>query len=211
MLVAATIVTVRRWNAEHGKPARVIRITMPINVRPADQPQAIGNLSRIVPITVGPPGPAADAASLLADIARQASHAKGTAGPQVGLATRAIAAAWCPAKVKRWLVRAALRLAGPFLCDTAMLSNLGEITDPPDFSIPGAMTMAFSAPAHMPRGLSVGVVTVGKGMQIAIRYNRALLDDAAAARLGAGFAQALEELAGPAGDSSAQVYRRRQR
>ena len=82
-----------------------------------------------------------------------------------------------------------------------MLSNLGEITDPPDFSIPGAMTMAFSAPAHMPRGLSVGVVTVGKGMQIAIRYNRALLDDAAAARLGAGFAQALEELAGPADDA----------
>ncbi|MGO8959892.1 MAG: hypothetical protein ACLQFR_21355 [Streptosporangiaceae bacterium] len=202
VLVAATVMAVGRWNAGHRKPARVIRITMPINARPAEQSQAIGNLSRIVPITARPPGAAADAAALLTDIARQARNAKSTPGAQVGLATRGIAAAWCPATVKRWLVHTARRLVGPFVCDTAMLSNLGDVPDPPDFCVPGSITMAFSAPAQMPRGLSVGVVTAGKRMQIAIRYSRALLDDAAAARLGSSIAQALEELTGPAEGAS---------
>jgi NRPS condensation-like uncharacterized protein len=194
MLIAALILAVSRWNAEHGKPARPVRVTMPINARPADQQQAPGNHSRIVAVQVTAPAPADETPFLLMEVARQTKTARQTRGPQVGIATRALATAPCPTWLKRWLVRAALRLAGPALCDTAMLTNLGNIPDPPDFGLSGTPTMAFSVAAQMPRGISIAAITAGGRMQIGLRYNRALLDETAAARFAAGYQRALADI-----------------
>jgi len=60
--------------------------------------------------------------------------------------------------------------------------------------------MWFSTSAHMPRGLSVGAITVDGRLQLCFRYRRALLDDAAAGEFAAMYAAVLSRLsAGEAG------------
>jgi len=60
-----------------------------------------------------------------------------------------------PGRAERLAVRFALRAVGRVVCDSAMLTNLGNVADPPWSGHRGPVRMAFSAPAHMPRGLSV--------------------------------------------------------
>ena len=50
----------------------------------------------------------------------------------------------------------------------------------------------------MPRGISLATITAGGQPQLAMRYNRALLSDAAAARFLTEFGQAIGELTVPA-------------
>ena len=76
-----------------------------------------------------------------------------------------------------------------------MLSNLGNITDPPAFEALTATHMWFSTSAHMPRGLSVGAVTVGGRLHLCFRYRNALLDAAAGHEFAAEYAAALSALA----------------
>ena len=193
-LVTAIIATVGRWNAEHCQPARLIRVTVPFNTRMQLDPQAAGNHSRLVTIVARPPEPGEDLAPLLLDVARQVRTARQQPGPQLGASFRAVAAIWCPSIVKCSLVRAALRIAGPLVCDTVMMTNLGKVADPPDFGLRGDKTMAVSGQAQMPRGVSVAAITVDDKLQVAFRFNRALLDDAAADRFAAVFADALGEI-----------------
>ncbi|HYK28003.1 MAG TPA: hypothetical protein VEV61_08560 [Streptosporangiaceae bacterium] len=205
VLITALIATIGRWNLEHDRPARWIRITTPANARTPDEPHASGNLSRLVTISAMPPSPGSDLGTLLADVARQARRARQDAAPQIGVAGRILAGAPCPTAVKRLAVQIALRTAGRLVCDTAMLTNLGNVTDPPDFGLEGLVTMAFSAQAQMPRGLTVGVITAGGKLQLTLRYSKALLNETAAGKLGQQFLQALAQLANIAdGGESAQ-------
>ena len=55
--------------------------------------------------------------------------------------------------------------------------------------------MSLSTSAHMPRGLSVGAVTVGGRLHACFRYRSALLDDAAAGDFAAEYAAVLTSLA----------------
>ena len=55
-----------------------------------------------------------------------------------------------------------------------MLSNLGNVTEPPTFGTLTPTRMWFSTSAHMPRGLSVGAITVGGRLQLCFRYRNAL-------------------------------------
>jgi len=80
-------------------------------------------------------------------------------------------------------------------CDTSLLSNLGNVTEPPRFGSLVPERMWFSTTAHMPRGLSVGAVTVGGRLQVCFRYRHALLDEAAARDFAALYAAALHDTA----------------
>ncbi|HTX84518.1 MAG TPA: alpha-(1-_3)-arabinofuranosyltransferase family protein [Streptosporangiaceae bacterium] len=193
-LITSLIAAIGRWNAEHGRPARLIRITVPVNARKANELSSAGNRSRLVTIAALPPRGEGELWPLLLDVARQARQARQQPGPPLGAGFRALAAIWCPAAVKRWVVRAALRTVGPLVCDTVMLTNLGNVADPPDFGAPGDMTMAFSAQAQMPRGMCVAAITAGGRLQVVFRYNRALLDQTAAGRFAEMFATALDEI-----------------
>lgn len=182
-LAAALILAVGQWNSAHGRPVRPVAVTIPVNTRRPGTPFTAGNQSRLTTVRVPPLPPGAAAGPLLREVAAQARAARGAAGrPQIGWASRALAGRWCPAGARRRAVRLVLATAAPLLADTVMLSNLGNVPDPPDFGVPGAVTMAFSVPAQMPRGLSVGVITAGGRLQLGVRYNRALLDGPAAAR-----------------------------
>ena len=192
-LVTALIVTVGRWNASRGKPIRPVKVSVPVNVRAPGQ-QTAGNLSRLARVCAIPPAAGSSPAALLLEVAAQTRRARMPVGTQERPEFRAIADLWCPATVKRWLLRAGLRTVGPAFCDTVMLSNLGRVDDPPDFGGQEPVTMAFSGTAQMPRGLSVAAITAGGCLQVSVRYNRRLVSAAAASRFAAEFAAALGEL-----------------
>ncbi len=182
LLIAALIVAIDRWNAAHGQPSSRIRITMPVNSRLRGEAGAAGNLSRLTAVTAQLPDHGYELQSVVADVAAQTRWAKHHPGPQVDPLIRALAAPWCPAAVKRRLLRLLLRTAGPLFCDTSLLSNLGVVTKPPRFGHVPASHLWFSTSAHMPRGLSVGAVTLGGRLNVCLRYRRALFSETAAAR-----------------------------
>jgi NRPS condensation-like uncharacterized protein len=193
LLIAALIAAISRWNAGHGRPAGRIRITMPVNARRDDQDGATGNLSRLTAVTaLAADGD--DLGALVASVAGQTRSAKVHVGPQVDPVSRALAMGWAPPPVKRGLLRLALRTAGPLLCDTSLVSNLGIVADPPRFAGLPATDMWFSTSAHMPRGLSMGVVTVGGRLHLCFRYRRALFSEAAAGRFARACTDALGDI-----------------
>jgi len=128
-------------------------------------------------------------------VARQTGYAKQHPGPQVDLASRALVAAPVPVAVKRMLLRAALRAAGPLFCDTSLVSNIGVI-DEVEFGSDQAAEVWFSTSAHMPRGLSLGAVTAGGRLRLAFRYRRSLFSAADAAEFAARYVKVLDEFTG---------------
>ena len=191
LLIAALIETVTRWNTKRRRPPERVRISMPVDLRPPGHGDELGNLSRLCTVTVEP----SRVADLTAAVAGQTSQAKSTPGPVVSPAQAAVARTRLPVPVKRGLARLALHSVGAIGCDTSLLSNLGSITDPPKFGTLTSAHMWFSTSAHMPRGLSVGAVTVGGRLHLCFRYRNALLDAAAGHEFAGEYAAALSALA----------------
>ena len=192
MLIAALIRAILGWNASaHRRPGRV-RISMPVDARPPSRGGELGNLSRLCTVAVDP----VSTGALTVVVADQTRRAKHQPGPPVGPALAAAARAPLPAPVKRRMVRLAVRCLGRLECDTSLLSNLGNITDAPRFGALSPARMWFSTSAHMPRGLSVGAITVDGQLHLCFRYRHALFDDDAARDFAAGYAAALAALAG---------------
>jgi NRPS condensation-like uncharacterized protein len=194
-LVAVLIAAISRWNAAHGRTPAPIRITVPVNAREPGRRGIVGNHTRTVTVAADPRTAARDLTALIGAVAGQASVIRQAGRQPASAGPLGLAPGWCPVVLKRLAVRIALRGLGPLVCDTALLSNLGNIPDPP-WSGPGRpVRMAMSAPAHMPRGLSVGAMTANGQLQLCFRYRYALFDDAAAARFVATYAAALDEVA----------------
>ncbi|MCW2935704.1 MAG: hypothetical protein JWM19_6666 [Actinomycetia bacterium] len=197
VLVAALIATVARWNEAHGRVPRAIAISVPVSVHGPGLPTVAGNQTRMVTITVGPGTAAAQPSALLAEVSRQLIATRQARPQRASAGVLDATPGWCPVALKRLAFRVTLGTVGRVVCDTTMLSNLGNVTGPP-WSGPGdPVRVAFSAPAHMPRGLAVSVVTADGQVQVAFRYRYALLDDTAAARFTGTFAAMLEEFTTP--------------
>jgi len=194
VLVAALIETIRQWNS-NASPRHPIRISVPADARPPGLADELGNLSRLCTVTVSAGAAPSTGAPLLSTVAEQTRDAKRQPGPQVGDALAAVAKAPLPAAAKRPLLRLAVRCLGRLVSDTSLLSNLGNVIAPPRFGQLTPSRMWFSTSAHMPRGLSVGAITVEGRLHLCFRYRRALFDDTAAARFAAGYATALTVLA----------------
>jgi NRPS condensation-like uncharacterized protein len=187
LLIAALIEAISRWNATRGHRKGPIRITMPANVRLPGHQGDLGNFSRLWTITADP-----RAGQLLTTVAAQTAAAKSAV--HSAQADPSSVRALLPVTVKRQLVRMALRVLGPLRSNTALISNLGNVTDPPVFGSLAPTRLWFSPSVHMPGGLSVGVITVAGRLQICVRYRYALLDDPAGAEFAAGYAAALHEM-----------------
>ncbi len=195
LLIVALMITIRDWNESRGARRDLIRITMPVgNMDQADATGKWANLSRLTTITARVPA-CTQPAELIRDVARQTGYAKQHPGPQVDLASRALVATPVPVAVKRMLLRAALRVAGPLFCDTSLVSNIGVI-DELEFGTDQGAEVWFSTSAHLPRGLSLGAVTAGGRMRLAFRYRRSLFSTADAAEFAARYVKVLDEFTG---------------
>ncbi|MER7396294.1 condensation protein [Streptomyces sp. NPDC000151] len=209
-LLVAAFLMVTRWNHLHGARAAPVVLTMPVDDRPRGTEMPLGNGTRLVSVCFGPadlrdaapaavsgtPDPAA-VARLLRRTAARTRVLKATPGRQLGLAGSVLTAPVLPVGVRAAVTRRVRAAAAPWT-STALLSNMGRVPYPFDFGDAGRATgVWFSAPARMPRGLSLTAVSVGGDsgeggrIQLTLRWSRALLDDAAGAALCALFEESL--------------------
>ena len=195
VLVAALHLAVARWNARQGAPCRRVSVLVPANLRPPRRrEEGVGNVSlpaRITTTRRQRRSPATTLAAVTARTARKKRSGMGTALLEALRRTR---------MVPLWAKRAALELwpaATDRFVDTAILSNLGSVEEAPSFGADGGDTvgMAFSAPARMPLGLSVGAVTVAGRLHLSFRYRHPQLGPDAAREFASCYLEALERVA----------------
>ncbi len=184
VLLAALHLAIDNWNAQHGAPCGRIGVLVPANLRPKEwREEMAGNFSlpaRIATNRRDRRSPGSTLNAVAAQTRRKKQVGMGTAFIELLGQTRLL-----PLWAKRLMVLA-LPLTGNRLVDTAMLSNLGRLDDPPSFgdAEDGGQVeeLWFSPPARMPLGLTIGVATVTGRLYVVLRYRYRQFDRAAATR-----------------------------
>jgi NRPS condensation-like uncharacterized protein len=179
VLLAALAVTVRRWNERHDTPCGAVYLMMPVNLRPADwRNEVVGNFASYVSVRFGA-GDHTTMASAVEAATAATQHIKdgGIAGLIVDLFG---APTLMPAALKQRMTDL-IPLTGNLSVDTAVLSNLGRLSDVPELGDAGAVREVwFSPPGRMPLGASLGAATLDGHLFITLRYRHAQFDAAAA-------------------------------
>ncbi|MEU6259430.1 condensation protein [Streptomyces sp. NPDC047043] len=208
LLVAASLMA-GRWNHSRGRRYGPVRITMPVDDRSLDMAMPIGNGTRLVEVPVSPanrheellllaprPDPAA-VARLLHTTAQRTRVLKSLRRAPLGPGAALLTAPLLPVSVRGALTRGVRRAVAPWT-STLLLSNIGRVPYPLDFGEAGrAQAVWFSAPARMPRGLSVAAASTGGRLQLTLRWSRDLFDDDAAHTLARLFEECLSLTYGP--------------
>ncbi|MDG9711813.1 condensation protein [Streptomyces sp. DH10] len=184
-LMVTTALTIAHWNREHGARPRPLRITMPVDDRPRDTTMPIGNGTRLVEVPFAPSElDRPDMSALLRRTAERTRALKALPRPQLGHGAALLTAPWAPVAARAALTRALRRAAAPWT-STTLLSNIGRIPYPLDFGEETGRAHAvwFSAPARMPRGLTVTTASTAGRLHLALRWSRALLSHGDGAHL----------------------------
>jgi len=182
VLLAALHLTIAGWNEDHGEPCRRIGVPVPANLRPNEwRHDGVGNFSLPARVSTSRSDRRSSQSALralTAQTGRQKKAGMGTA--LVGVLSRS-------PRRPLWLKQAMVTLValtGNRLVDTAMLSNLGHVGEPPSFGpdAGGTTEVWFSPPGRMPLGLTVGALTTAGRLHLVFRYRHRLFG-AEAARL----------------------------
>lgn len=195
LLLAALNLAVEGWNADHGAPCGRISILMPVNLRPREWRTDVATNFVMETRVSTAPEQRSDPTTLLEAVAAETKRIKESEG--AALMEILKRSSRLPLWAKEQL-SSLLWLTGNRLVDTAVLSNLGSIDDPPAFGAGCETTeLWFSAPARMPCGLSMGVATLAGRMHLSFRYRHPLWDAAAAARFATRYLDEMGRLAVP--------------
>ena len=182
VLLAALHLTVSAWNFKHGVETGRIGVMMPINIRPADRSwDVVSNLTSNVTVSTAPDD-RVDLATATAAVARQTYEMR-RQDRAYGLHDLLEVIKKVPLPVKRVVSRLS-PLTGDRFVDTAMLSNLGRIPEPPTFAAnpdAGPPELWFSPPCDRSCSVAIGVATIGQRLSLVARYRYDQFDAAAAA------------------------------
>ncbi|MFF0015295.1 condensation protein [Streptomyces sp. NPDC005374] len=186
-LMVTTALTIAHWNREHGEAPRPLRITMPVDDRPRDTTMPIGNGTRLVEVPFAPaelPTDEDDMPEFLRRTADRTRALKSLPRPQLGHGASLLTAPVTPVAWRATLTRGLRRAAAPWT-STTLLSNIGRVPYPLDFGEEAGRAHAvwFSAPARMPRGLTVTTASTAGRLHLALRWSRALLSHGDGAHL----------------------------
>ncbi|MDP8974776.1 MAG: hypothetical protein M3N28_00085 [Actinomycetota bacterium] len=174
VLLVALHLAIAGWNQDHGRRCRRIGVLVPANLRPDEwRHDVVGNFSLPARVSTGRSSrrsPSAALRTLSAQTERLKKAGMGTA--LVGVLDRS-------GRLPLWAKRAMVTLmtvTGSRLVDTAMLSNMGQLGEPPSFGPEAGSTVEvwFSPPGRMPLGLTVGALTVGGRLHLSFRYRHRL-------------------------------------
>lgn len=188
-LMVATALMIAHWNREHGARPRPFRITMPVDDRPRDATMPIGNGTRLVEVPFG----AAELAprewtpeatrDLLRRTSERTSALKALPRPQLGRGAALLTAPVLPVTLRAAATRGLRRAAAPWT-STTLLSNIGRVPYALDFGDAGrAHAVWFSAPARLPRGLTVTTASTAGRLHLALRWSKTLLSHGDGAHL----------------------------
>ncbi|MBD9701502.1 condensation protein [Streptomyces sp. ID01-12c] len=186
-LMVTTALMLAHWNREHGAHPRPLRITMPVDDRTRDTDMPIGNGTRLVEVPFSPEElrPAATPLPvLLRRTADRTRALKSLPRPQLGHGASLLTAPVVPVSWRAALTRGLRRAAAPWT-STTLLSNIGRVPYALDFGEEAGRAHAvwFSAPARMPRGLTVTTASTAGRLHLALRWSRALLSHGDGAHL----------------------------
>ncbi|MGQ4385939.1 condensation protein [Streptomyces sp. SAS_270] len=184
-LMAATALMITHWNREHGARPRPLRITMPVDDRPRGTDMPIGNGTRLVEVPFAPEELDPDRmAELLRRTADRTRALKSLPRPQLGHGAALLTAPVVPVAWRAALTRGLRRTIAPWT-STTLLSNIGRIPYSLDFGDTAGRAHAvwFSAPARMPRGLTVTTASTAGRLHLALRWSRTLLSHGDGAHL----------------------------
>ncbi|MEE1837147.1 condensation protein [Streptomyces sp. SP17KL33] len=186
-LMVTTALMLAHWNREHGAHPRPLRITMPVDDRPRDTAMPIGNGTRLVEVPFSPAELHQDhtpLATLLRRTADRTRALKSLPRPQLGHGASLLTAPVVPVSWRAALTRGLRRAAAPWT-STTLLSNIGRVPYALDFGEEAGRAHAvwFSAPARMPRGLTVTTASTAGRLHLALRWSRALLSHGDGAHL----------------------------
>lgn len=183
VLLAALHLTVADWNRGHEVPTDRIGVMMPVNIRPADRFwEVVSNITSMVTVSTVPDD-RADLATATAAVSAQ-THEVGRENRANGLYDLLDATKKTPLALKRLAPRL-LPHTGDRFVDTAMLSNLGRIPEPPtlgDEPDSPAPRLWFSPPCDPTCSVAVGVATCGDQLTLVTRYRHEQFDATAAER-----------------------------
>ncbi|GHH36421.1 condensation protein [Streptomyces candidus] len=175
-LLVATARMIADWNREHGAPPRPLRITMPVDDRSRGMDMPIGNGTRLVEVPYNDAELQESTHTLLLRTADRTRALKALSRPQLGHGAALLTAPVVPVTVRAALTRGLRRAAAPWT-STTLLSNIGRVPYPLDFGDGAGRATAvwFSAPARMPRGLTVTTASTNGRLHLALRWSTALL------------------------------------
>ncbi|MDQ4071043.1 MAG: hypothetical protein M3203_16470 [Actinomycetota bacterium] len=181
LLLAALNLAIAGWNVEQGTSCRRISVLMPVNLRPPEwKTEVVTNFVSETRVTTTPKDRQSPQATLdaIADQTRRIKEGESAALMEL-LSKTARFPLWMKQPLSPFIW-----MTGNRLVDTAVLSNLGMVSDEelPDFGPEAGDVLGvwFSAPARMPCGLSVGAVGAAGKLHLAFRYRYPLWGPAAA-------------------------------
>ncbi|MFG2497217.1 condensation protein [Streptomyces sp. NPDC048441] len=188
-LMVATALMITHWNREHGARPRPFRITMPVDDRPRDMDMPIGNGTRLVEVPFSAAeltseewGPE-DIGLLLRRTSERTRALKALPRPQLGRGAAMLTSPVLPVTLRAALTRGLRRAAAPWT-STTLLSNIGRVPYSLDFGDAGrAHAVWFSAPARLPRGLTVTTASTAGRLHVALRWSKTLLSSGDGAHL----------------------------
>ncbi len=179
MMLAGLIMTIREWNEQAGGKTGKVSVMMPVNMRPQEWWfEVVSNFSSYVNVILAEDQQQDfdDAMRVVCDQTTRLKEA-GAAGTLIDLLD---IPRFLPAVLKA-RIREIMPTIGSGHVQTSWLSNLGRLATSPVMGDAGAVrAIYFSPPAHMPMGVSVGVVSLEDRMMLTLRYRKAIFDAAAA-------------------------------
>ncbi|QEU94566.1 condensation protein [Streptomyces kanamyceticus] len=188
-LMVATALMIAHWNREHGARPRPFRITMPVDDRPRDATMPIGNGTRLVEVPFSSSELTREdwSPEAIRDLLRRTSDRtralKALARPQLGHGAALLTAPVLPVTLRAAVTRGLRRAAAPWT-STTLLSNIGRVPYALDFGDAGrAHAVWFSAPARLPRGLTVTTASTAGRLHVALRWSKTLLSHGDGAHL----------------------------
>lgn len=194
--VLATLLhlTIERWNNSRNESAGRITLMNAMNFRPITwRNEGVGNFSLWVNVATSD-SDRRNYEKTLEAVADQTRKFKSdeAAGILVDLLHMVQV---LPAALRKSL-KNLMPLTGNFVVDTAVLNNLGRVSDLPDpAGKSGKITaIRFSPPTHMPMGVAVGAVTLRGELTVTFRYRRAQFDKHAAEAFKETFLQLVKDL-----------------
>jgi NRPS condensation-like uncharacterized protein len=180
VLLGALAVAIARWNLDHGQEARRIALTMPVNLRPpAWGNEIVSNFASYDTVSLGPNEHAELTQAVAAAGLRTAAIKRDELG---GIVVDLLdCLGMLHVGVKRRLPDL-IPLTGDIAVDTASLSNLGIVDNPPNLGEDAGAVQSvwFSQPGRMPLGTCIGALTVENRLHITLRYRHAQFDASAA-------------------------------
>lgn len=182
VLLAGLHLAIGEWNLGHGTPGRRIGVLVPVDLRPPEwRPEVVGNFSVTARVSTSRRHRSGARAALRAITGQKTRNKRYRTG--VALLAALERNGLLPLWAKQSLV-VLQPLTRNRDVDTAMLANVGWLTEAPSFGAGAGETTALwcSLPARRPESLCIGAVVVAGRLHLTFRYPHRLFDAGAARR-----------------------------